>query len=102
VLVGTPNLVYNDTFRDPALRGNRLLLENALSWLLARPAVVTIAPKPSEALAASLSEQSLGEIFRYVLLYMPFTTLALGALILYRRRAVERRSRRERTPGGGT
>jgi hypothetical protein len=39
-----------------------------------------------------------GEVQRYVLLYMPGAALGLGVLILLRRRSTERRSRR----GGGS
>jgi hypothetical protein len=98
VVVGTPSIAWNDGFREPALRANRLLCENVLSWLLARRALVSVPPKAAQPLGVGLSQASMGEVFRYVLLYMPATAAGLGLLILHRRRLRERRSRREGQP----
>jgi hypothetical protein len=96
IVVGTPSIVWNDSFREPALRGNRLLGENLLAWLLARRALVSVPPKAAEPLGVGLSQASLGEVFRYVLFYMPATAAGLGLLVMRRRRTRERRSRARR------
>jgi hypothetical protein len=94
VVVGSANVAWGRNWRDPTLLGNRLFCESALSWLAARPAIVSVPEKPAHDVGLSLTEESLSEVWRYVLLYMPATAAALGALILYRRRSTERRSRR--------
>jgi hypothetical protein len=96
VAVGSANVVWARGWREPTLLGNRLFIESALSWLAARPAIVSVPEKASHALGLSLTEESLGEVWRYVILYMPGAAALLGGFILMRRRAVERRSRRER------
>jgi hypothetical protein len=95
VVVGASNLVLGRNFRDPALYGDRLFVENALSWAAARPAMVSVPEKPAREIGLNLSEESLSEVLRYVLIYMPGSTAALGAFVLLRRRATEKRSRQD-------
>lgn len=102
VVVGSANVAFGDSWRDSTLLGNRLFVESAVAWLAAKPAIVSVPEKPSHPAGLNLTEESLGEILRYVLVYMPVTALALGGLILYRRRTEERRSRqRGETRAGG-
>jgi len=94
VVIGTANLVWSQVWRDPALNGNRLFVESALSWLATRPAIVSVPEKPAHDIGLSLTEESLSEVWRYVLLYMPGSAALLGIVVMYRRRMAERRSRR--------
>ncbi len=41
----------------------------------------------------ALTEESLSEVLRYVLVYMPLSAAALGAFVMLRRRGKEKRSR---------
>ena len=81
--------------------GNRRLIENAISWAAARPSMISVPEKPEREVGLSLSEESLGEVLRYVLLYMPLSAGLIGAFVLLRRRNLERQSRRAHTPSGG-
>jgi hypothetical protein len=92
---GASNLAWNRNFQDPSLYGNRRLLENAISWLAARPSMVSVPEKPTREIGLSLSEESLGEVMRYVLLFMPGSAALIGVFVLMRRRSVERKSRRD-------
>lgn len=99
---GASNLAWNRNFQDPSLYGNRRLIENAVSWVAARPNMVSVPQKPEREVGLSLSEESLGEVMRYVLFYMPGSAGLVGAFVLLRRRNLERRSRRgERTTSSG-
>jgi hypothetical protein len=100
VFAGFANLAGGRTFQDPALVGDRLLIENALAWAAARPPIVSVPEKPARAVGLALTEESLAEVLRYVLIYMPGSALLVGAFVLLRRRAQERASRRE--PRGAT
>jgi hypothetical protein len=85
------------------LYGNRRLIENAISWAAARPSMLSVPEKPEREVGLSLSEESLGEVMRYVLLYMPAATGLIGGFVLLRRRSLERQSRRDsRPPASGT
>lgn len=95
VLIGSVTPANNQSFRDPALYGGRLLVENAVSWLGERPALVSVPEKNPHDLGLALSEESLGEVLRYVLVYMPGTAALLGIFVLVRRRSLETRSRRK-------
>jgi hypothetical protein len=90
---GASNLAWNRNFQDPALYGNRRLIENAISWVAAHPVMISVPEKPERELGLSLSEESLGEVARYVLLYMPGSVALIAAFVLLRRRNTEKRSR---------
>jgi hypothetical protein len=98
VLAGFGALAAGRNFQDPALVGARLLMENALSWAAARPPIVSVPEKPARSLGLALTEESLGEVLRYVLIYMPGSAALIGVFILLRRRAHERASRRAQKP----
>lgn len=93
-VAGASNLAWNRNFQDPALYGNRRLIENAISWVAARPSMISVPEKPERELGLSLSDESLGEVLRYVLLYMPGSAALIGIFVLLRRRDAERASRR--------
>jgi hypothetical protein len=62
-------------------RGAAFLVENAISWLASKPVVLDV-PEKQEVLAAiHLTDDARGELWRYVLLYMPLTAAGAGILI---------------------
>jgi hypothetical protein len=86
VVLGSASVLWTRTFEDPALTGTRRFVESALSWLVTRPALVSLPPKPARQVGLRLTASSLSEVARYVLVYMPLTALLIGGLSLYRRR----------------
>jgi hypothetical protein len=90
---GASNLAWNRNFQDPSLYGNQRLIENVVGWLAARPTMLNVPQKAEREVGVSLSEESLDEVQRYVLLYMPAAAGLLAAFVLLRRRNDERRSR---------
>ncbi len=86
VVLGSAGPLLGSTWQDPTLAGTRRFIESAVSWLVSRPSLVSLGEKPERQVALHFTEQSLLEVARYILLYMPGTALALGLLILYRRR----------------
>jgi len=87
VVLGSPSPLLGGSFQDPSLGGTRRFVESALSWLVSRPQLVSLSEKPERQVDLRFTEQSMSEIARYVLLYMPATALALAALVLLRRRS---------------
>jgi ABC-type uncharacterized transport system len=92
-VTGASNLAWNRNFQDPSLYGNQRLIENAISWAAARPSLLNVPQKPEREVGLSLSEESLGEVQRYVLFYMPISAGLIAAFVLLRRRNDERRAR---------
>ncbi len=88
VVIGSASPLLGNTWQDPTLAGTRRFVESALSWLVSRPNLVNVPAKPGRQVELRFTEESLSQVVRYVLLYMPGTALALGLLILYRRRFV--------------
>jgi len=95
VIAGSANLVWGRNYSDSSLYGDRLFSENALSWLSARPALVSVPEKTEHDVGLSLSDGTLAEVLRYVLIYMPGCAAALGAFVLLRRRSIEKKSRQD-------
>jgi hypothetical protein len=87
VMIGSGSPLLGGSWQDPTLAGTRRFVESAVSWLVSRPALVSLPDKPGRQVEMRFTEESLGEVVRYVLMYMPGTALALGALILVRRRS---------------
>ena len=94
VVVGTSNMATSENWRAAPLLPNRLFTLSALSWLAAKDSIIDVPEKRTHGAGLNLSEESRDELYRYVLAYMPLTALLMGMLVMYRRRSVERRSRR--------
>jgi hypothetical protein len=99
-VTGASNLAWNRNFQDPSLYGNQRLIENAISWAAARPSMLNVPEKPEREIGLSLSEDSISEVRRYVLLYMPVSAGLIAAFVLLRRRNSERQSRKRASSDG--
>jgi hypothetical protein len=93
VVVGSSSLAQNLTFRDPASYGSRVFVENAFAWVLDRPALVSVPEARPARAGVRISDDSLAQLLRYVLIYMPLFAAGLGALVLIRRHRKEQASR---------
>jgi hypothetical protein len=92
VVVGSASVALGQSWQEPVLRGGAVFTESALSWLAARPAIVDIPDKPAFA-GARIDENALGDVFRYVVFYMPGAVLLLALAVYLRRRSTEGRAR---------
>ena len=95
IVAGAANLVWGRNYNDSSLYGDRLFSENALSWLSSRPTLVSVPEKTEHEVGLSLSDGTLSEVLRYVLIYMPGCAAALGTFVLLRRRSLEKKSRQD-------
>jgi hypothetical protein len=92
VVMGTSNVLSNESFRDPALYGNRVFAENAFAWVLHRPYLRSVPERGVMTAGLSLSEESLSSLMRYLLIYLPLAALSAGGAVLYLRRRRESES----------
>ncbi|HEU5072803.1 MAG TPA: GldG family protein, partial [Polyangiaceae bacterium] len=67
VVAGAANLAGSRNWRDPTLLGNRLFVENAVSWLVDRPALVSVPKRRSFPAGLSVTEESLSDVLLYVM-----------------------------------
>lgn len=86
LVLGSASPLWASTFSEPVLLGTRRFVESAFSWLAAQPQLVSVPQKPPHPAGLHLTEESLSEVQRYVLIYMPVTVALVGFLVLYRRR----------------
>jgi hypothetical protein len=92
IVVGTRFALAQDNWRQPRpLHGTAFLVDNALSWLSARPAVVDVPDRAEIAAGMRVSEAGRTEVERYVLVFMPLAVLLLGASVWGWRRSAENR-----------
>jgi hypothetical protein len=86
VALGSPSPLLGLTWQDASLAATRRFVESSVAWLTQRPPLVQLPEKPARQVGMHLTEAALAELARYVMIYMPLTALALGGLIVYRRR----------------
>jgi hypothetical protein len=90
VVVGSRFILAEDNWRQPRpLHGAAFLVDSALSWLSARPAMVDVPEKAEIAAGMRVSAEGRAEVERYVLLFMPLAALLMGASVWAWRRAAE-------------
>jgi len=100
VFIGTGSVLQPLNWAEPAGdRGAAFLVENAISWLAARPVVLDVPDKPAGVAAIHVSEDSRAGVWRYVLLYVPGAAALLGIAVSMRRRSTE--GREWKGPGDG-
>lgn len=101
VIVGSSTPFVNAAYADPtpSMTFSRTLGLLWVSWLSSRPPILDLPPKASVQIALHLSEEDIGSIGRYVLVYMPMATALIGVAVHLRRRATEgKRVRRRSAP----
>lgn len=88
VVAGTSSFALGQSFQERVLRGGAVFAESAIAWIAARPPIVDVPDKPATT-GARIAEESLGEVFRYSLLYMPAAAALLALAVHLRRRSTE-------------
>ncbi len=99
VVIGTASVLLEHNWQEPGpIHGAAFLVENAISWLTAKPAILDVPAKPAIAAGLRISDESRDELRRYVLVYMPLAAALLGLAVGLRRRTTEGKVR---SSGGG-
>jgi hypothetical protein len=98
VVLGSANPALGQNFRDLSLRGNAVLVGNIIAWIAARPPILDIPDKMTPAATLRITEESLSEIMRYVLLFMPGAAALLGIAVYLRRRGRDDRRTKKAPP----
>lgn len=93
VVTGSLAPFVDTTLREAGHYGSRLFVDGVMAWLAGEPTLVNIPEKPAHEATLSLTEDSLAEVSRYVLFYMPGTAALVAIIILLKRRATEKSSR---------
>jgi hypothetical protein len=90
VVLGSGLALHSENWTQPrSLRGMAFLVENAISWLTAQPAVVDVPERPAVAAGIRITEESREQVRSYVLIYMPLAAALLGVAVALRRRSTE-------------
>jgi predicted double-glycine peptidase len=102
VVVGSGWVMLSRNWQEPgSTRGAAILVENAISWLAAKPEVLDVPARPAVAAGIHITEESRGEVARYVLFYMPLAVLLLATAVFFWRRSTERQPRKATKPAKG-
>lgn len=86
VVVGTSSVLSTRGGADPLSVGSAFFAEGAISWLASRPMVLDVPDRPAVTAGVRLTTESMSEVKRYVLFFIPLTFAALGLLVTWSRR----------------
>ncbi len=86
LVLGSVSPLLAATWSEAGLFSTRTFVEQVLTWLSQRRALVSVPDKPRYAAGLALTDAALGEVHRYVLFYMPAVAALIGVLALLRRR----------------
>ncbi len=91
VAVGSASALFGANWQAEELRGGSLFVGSAIAWLTKRPQLLDIPEKPTFTAGLHVSDAWLASTFRYVVLYIPLSSVLLGMAVYLRRRGTERR-----------
>ncbi len=98
VAVASFSILFGRNWSESGFRGTSRFVESSISWIAAHRAFLDIPEKPASAIGVRLTQDSLDQILRYVVLVMPFTAAFFGMLVyLARRRAPKARVAKARS-----
>jgi hypothetical protein len=90
VVIGSRLALAEDNWRQPRpMHGAAYLVENGLSWLAARPAILDVPDKPEVAAGMRVNEEGRAQVRNYVLVYMPAAAMLLAIAVWAWRRSSE-------------
>lgn len=95
IALGSSSLLVSSNWQQPQLYGNQVFTENAITWLVSRPALVSLPKKPAVTAGLRLSEEDMKRLALYTVVCMPLATVLFGVAVFLRRRAGERRGTKE-------
>jgi hypothetical protein len=93
VVIGSVAALDARTWRVEDTRGTAIFVESAIAWLSARPPILDIPQKPTFTAGLRVSDEWLQSTFRYVVVYLPLTSMLLGVAVYLRRRGEKRAPR---------
>lgn len=94
VVLGSSGPMLSSNWQSEELRGTSALIESAISWLVSRPALVSVPKKPAIAAGLRVSEDDLGRLGLYTVLIMPVTAALFGVAVYLWRKGGERRGQK--------
>lgn len=94
VVVGSSGVLVSSNWQSEELRGTSAFIESSISWLVARPALVSVPKKPAITAGLRVSEDDLKRLGLYTVLCMPLASALFGVAVYLRRKSGERRGKK--------
>lgn len=94
VVVGSWGVLLSSNWQSEDLRGTAAFVESSISWLVARPSLVSVPKKPAVTAGLRVSEDDITRLGLYTVLCMPLATALFGVAVFLRRRSSERRGKK--------
>jgi len=86
VVLAAISPIMGGNWRETEHYGTTLFVEGAITWLTEREAFLDIPDKPVITSGLKLTEDTLGSVFRFVVLLIPLLVLLPGIYVVYSRR----------------
>lgn len=94
VVVGSSGPILSTNWQSEDLRGTAAFVESSVSWLVSRPALVSLPRKPAVAAGLRISEADVKRLGLYTIVCMPLATILFGVAVFLRRKSGERRGKK--------
>jgi len=91
VVVSSNAVLRGANWSQPNLRGTARFMENTITWLASHRVFVDIPSKSTSMTGLQMTEESLNNVFRYVVVYVPSVVMLLGGAVWLRRRRTGRK-----------
>lgn len=90
VVMSADNLMLGVNWSDASLEANALFVQSTFSWLASHERFLDIPDKPLKTTGLRITEEGMGSIFRYVVVFIPLavTLVGIGVWYLRKRRRV--------------
>ncbi len=94
VVVSSSGVLVSSNWQSDDLRGTSAFIESSISWLVAKPSLVSVPKKPAVTAGLRVSEDDLKRLGLYTVLCMPLASALFGVAVYLRRKSGEKRGKK--------
>ena len=94
MVVSSSGVLVSSNWQSDELRGTSAFIESSISWLVAKPALVSVPKKPTVTAGLRVSEDDLKRLGLYTVLCMPLASALFGVAVYLRRKSGEKRGKK--------
>ena len=95
VVIGSSGVLVSSNWQSEELRGTSAFIESSISWLVAKPALVSVPKKPTVTAGLRVSEDDIRRLSLYTVLCMPLASALFGVAVFLRRKSGEKRGKKK-------
>lgn len=86
VVMSADNLMLGINWSDASLEANALFVQSTFTWLASHERFLDIPDKPLKTTGLRITEEGMGSIFRYVVVFIPLSVTLIGIAVWFVRK----------------